>query len=510
MRRSLVWNSLAGAALSLAAPCASATFAQQAVVGAVDAEQAARGKILFEREWAIKDPLTPQGDGVGPMRNANSCVACHFQGAVGGGGPNEKNVQLLTLSRKQDAALASSGGRSTRTPNASRPPLTLTDMNKRVDKLHSNFVTTAGLQTSIVFHRFGSGADYELWRDQFLGVPLWLVGPDRQKAIDKAYHKVTTQHVLELAKEHTQSVALLLSERNTPALFGAHLIDSISADAVRALAAEQTRWSNEISGKVPPAKNNDVGRFGWRGQTPTLKDFVLGACAIELGLSTPETAQLFDPRVPFSMAHVQQNPDLSAEQCFDLTAFCASLPAPQEQRPLEGRDAEFIAMGQAHFKAIGCEACHRQTVAHVVGIYSDLLLHDLGDELRDPVPGVGESLAPTYYGGDAFDIFASTAAPQSLNEWRTPPLWGVADSAPYMHDGRAANLEQAILAHGGEAAATVRRFQSLHRTSRTRLLAFLNSLRAPGVTIAAAGPPTPASGPRNPVSIPPMSRVSAF
>jgi hypothetical protein len=64
-------------------------------------------------------------------------------------------------------------------------------------------------------------------------------------------------------------------------------------------------------------------------------------------------------------------------------------------------------------------------------------------------------------------------------EWRTPPLWGVASSAPYMHDGRAATLVEAIALHGGEAKATTDRFLSLPTTQRLALLEFLSCLRAP-------------------------------
>ena len=71
-------------------------------------------------------------------------------------------------------------------------------------------------------------------------------------------------------------------------------------------------------------------------------------------------------------------------------------------------------------------------------------------------------------------------------EWRTPPLWGVADSAPYLHDGRAETLEEAVLWHGGEATASRNRFYDLSRADKDRLLAFLSSLRAPKPTEQAA------------------------
>jgi CxxC motif-containing protein (DUF1111 family) len=70
-------------------------------------------------------------------------------------------------------------------------------------------------------------------------------------------------------------------------------------------------------------------------------------------------------------------------------------------------------------------------------------------------------------------------------EWRTPPLWGVRDSAPYLHDGRARSLEQAIAFHGGEAQLSANRFYRLKPEERTQVLTFLRSLVAPPATVAA-------------------------
>ena len=67
----------------------------------------------------------------------------------------------------------------------------------------------------------------------------------------------------------------------------------------------------------------------------------------------------------------------------------------------------------------------------------------------------------------------------SPSEWRTPPLWGVADSAPYLHDGRAATLAEAIKLHAGQAAPSANRFTGLSDVQQEELIAFLNTLQAP-------------------------------
>ena len=69
-------------------------------------------------------------------------------------------------------------------------------------------------------------------------------------------------------------------------------------------------------------------------------------------------------------------------------------------------------------------------------------------------------------------------------EWRTPRLWGVRDSAPYMHDGRAKTLEQAIAMHGGKAHPAAIRFFRLSHEDQTRVLSFLRTLVAPEATVA--------------------------
>ncbi|MFM9069591.1 MAG: di-heme oxidoredictase family protein [Planctomycetota bacterium] len=72
-----------------------------------------------------------------------------------------------------------------------------------------------------------------------------------------------------------------------------------------------------------------------------------------------------------------------------------------------------------------------------------------------------------------------TESPELRQKWKTPPLWGVRDSAPYMHDGRAATLDEAIRLHAGEAKQVTQAYKALSGLEREQLLAFLNTLAAP-------------------------------
>ena len=115
-----------------------------------------------------------------------------------------------------------------------------------------------------------------------------------------------------------------------------------------------------------------------------------------------------------------------------------------------------------------------------------MLLHDMGPKMHDPIPADFIDPGPTTtrisssYGGGTF--VTSTPSAESIaahQEWRTPPLWGVADSAPYLHDGRAESLAEAIAFHGGEAADSTAAYFQLGTEEQFMVLDFLESLRAP-------------------------------
>ena len=89
-----------------------------------------------------------------------------------------------------------------------------------------------------------------------------------------------------------------------------------------------------------------------------------------------------------------------------------------------------------------------------------------------PTPAIAVPAAPAA-------IKRPTTGPASRFEWRTPPLWGFRDSGPYLHDGRADTLEQAVALHDGEAAAIAQRFFALGARERRQVEAFLKSLTAP-------------------------------
>ena len=402
---------------------------------AVDREMAKSGEELFNHTWQIKDALSPDGDGLGPVFNARSCVACHNQGGPGGGGDVEHNVTTYVIQvggQKGDPVEQREGVIHTHA----------TEEQYRETLAHLDPVLPPISQVSL----------------QFL----------QQVDKEPGGRLVMRSGMLRGAvPSHIQ-----LSQRNTPALFGSNLIDSIPERVILANErAQRVQNGKGTMGRVHRLPDGRVGRFGWKGQTAHLAEFVQAACANELGLGNPGKEQ------PVSLADPNYRPgglDLTQQQCDQLTAFVASLKRPEERLPAETGLRFQAQSGKALFSAIGCADCHQPNLGSVEGIYSDLLLHRMGESLVGAGRGYNAEPAPAKT--------EPTRPPESgplAEEWRTPPLWGVADSAPYLHDGRAATLEAAIELHDGQAAAAAEHFRSLEPVRRTQLLAFLRTLRAP-------------------------------
>ena len=428
------------------------------------------GRQLFEHKWVPNDPLTPGGDGLGPLHNADSCVACHHLGATGGAGAGKHNVELMTLV----------SGVSARKRNV---------LQEKAGKMHPAFAADNGAAATVMLHKFGTDPGYERWRLSVLGIKLPAhTSAEKAAQVRRAAADRDSSAPPVATVPRTVGLPLLISRRNTTALFGAGLIDSIPEKVLLDLEKTQDDRSDDLRGRLSRTASGSVGRFGWRGQVGSLREFVVAACAMELGLQNEKNPQALDPLDP---KHRLKGNDLTQAQCDALAAYCASLPAPVRIEPASARDAEHASRGEKLFASSGCAACHVPNVGKVEGIYSDLLLHDMGEGLSDPIPAnpeKGTAMTVTevigggssaYGGGGSLVESLSPAALALRREWRTPPLWGLRDSAPYLHDGRARTLSEAITAHGGEAESSTQKFRGLDFVARSDLLDFLNTLAAP-------------------------------
>ena len=365
-----------------------------------DAKTIAQGRTLFEREWQPGDSRSHGGDGLGPVYNDSSCVACHNSGGTGGAGSNGKNVDIITATPNRQAsvvqetvqhpvldsvvkALRSLVGIDKPAPAQAPAPAAAPAKPARpkVDttalvKAHPGFRTAR----SIVLHQFGTEDKYEQWRQTFVGVP---VPPPLQSTTANA-SMIAVQMTALFNDQPIQNqigpFTLTRSQRNPTALFGAGLIDSIPESEIEAAARAEHPGFPQIAGRVSRLKDKRIGRFGWKAQTASLSDFVLTACAVELGLEVPAHHQAGSPQHPDALP---KGLDLNTQECDSLIAYVANLPRPVQRKPETDREAAEVRSGQALFAKTGCASCHVARLGKVDGIYSDLLLHDLGPGLGD-------------------------------------------------------------------------------------------------------------------------------
>jgi Leucine-rich repeat (LRR) protein len=224
-------------------------------------------------------------------------------------------------------------------------------------------------------------------------------------------------------------------------------------------------------GRVRVLPDGRVGKFGWKAQVATLREFVARACATELGLGNPLMEQdrpLGKPEYP------SVKRDLDGEQFAALVAYVDSLPRPRETLPTDVNKRAQAVHGKQLFVAIGCATCHTPDLGGLKGVYSDFLLYVL-EPPGSPEGGFYQDTAQELPPG-LLPLPEGHALPE---EWKTPPLWGVADSAPYFHDGKSPTLADAILRHGGEAASVTRGYQRLSHEEQEAIIVFLKTLTAP-------------------------------
>jgi CxxC motif-containing protein (DUF1111 family) len=273
----------------------------------------------------------------------------------------------------------------------------------------------------------------------------------------------------------------LMSPRVAPPMIGMGLLELVPEADIVARADPDDRDGDGIRGQARRVWSKSegremLGRFGWKAGAATVADQTADAFANDIGLSTPLVkASAGDCTAAQSACRNAPNGDDSGEgvevpaTMFDLTVFYArNLGVPARVKAADKQ----VLRGRAVFAQTGCAACH--TPRHVttkhpdrpeqssqtIWPYTDLLLHDMGEGLADHRP-------------------EGTASGRA---WRTPPLWGlgltrtVSDHTLLLHDGRARNVTEAILWHGGEAQGARDRFAKLSVAERAALVAFLASL----------------------------------
>ncbi|MCK7597745.1 discoidin domain-containing protein [Microbulbifer sp. CAU 1566] len=293
---------------------------------------------------------------------------------------------------------------------------------------------------------------------------------------DGAAYTLQEPHYTVVASDAAGGAAPFISPRMPQSITGLGLLEAVPESEILAWKDPDDANGDGISGRAnvvdsPSAGERQIGRFGWKATSSSLLDFTAEALSADIGVTT---SVLPSPACGAEQTACQQNSgqgvELSDLRLQEMVVYLQALGAPS-RRPDEVNQPAVIA-GQQHFSNLGCVACHRPSMdtgyrhdlpelrGNTIRPYTDLLLHDMGEELADSL----------------------TASPALNREWRTPPLWGlgmleaVSGHTSLLHDGRARSIEEAILWHGGEAANSQAGYRALAAGQRAELIAFLRSL----------------------------------
>ena len=413
------------------------------------------GNGLFKKLWASSPSSTRASDGLGPLYNARSCQGCHLKD--GRGRPPRPGDEAVSLFLR-----------------LSIPPQTEDQRQALADKdiLSVPEPTYGGQFQAFAVPGLSGEGRFDIETEEIL-VPL---NGGETAVLQKPVYKIRD---LGFGEMHPET---LISPRVAPPMIGLGLIQAIHPGDLEALADLDDLDGDGISGKLsqvrdPQTGDLTIGRFGWKASNPTIRAQTAGAFAGDIGISTPDKPDHYGDCTVSQVAcrslpHGEQA-DLGSTEApdpvMDLVTFYSENLAVPARRAVEDRQ---VLKGKQVFYESGCAACHQpkfvtsrnaDNPAHgfqLIWPYSDFLLHDMGEGLADDRP-VGDATG---------------------REWRTPPLWGIGltetvnNHTRFLHDGRARNLLEAVLWHGGEAAQARDAVVALSPADRRSLVRFLESL----------------------------------
>ena len=422
------------------------------------------GNGFFRRLWVSAPASTRSADGLGPLFNARSCQRCHLKD--GRGHPPKANWP--------DDSAVSMFLRLSIPPQTDAQKKLLADLRAPVIA-EPTYGTQ--LQDFAVQGIDPEGRMHITYTEQPVSLSDGTVVNLRRPAYtvtDLAYGPL-----------HPQA---MISPRVATPMIGLGLLEMIDEADIIAGADPDDADGDGISGRVQRAWDREagkdaLGRFGWKAGDPTVRQQSGHAFAGDIGISNPvvrahwgdcTAAQAACRTAPDGGTTPDaDNPTAdgmeASEKILALVTFYARNLAVPKRRDVD--DPQVLA-GKKVFYDSGCAACHRPKFVtrtdparpehshQLIWPYTDMLLHDMGAGLADHRP---EGMADG-------------------REWRTPPLWGigltetVSGHTFFLHDGRARDLLEAILWHGGEAEAAKETVRNLPKKEREALLAFLNSL----------------------------------
>lgn len=433
------------------------------------------GKALANQPWVKAPATTNARDGLGPIYNARSCLACHIKGGKGFIPADNKTPLTSTLVRLSIL-----------------PEFSTLDAVEKTKKLkgsgnipHPVYGDQIQSQSISLAHQLRHSQKPEALKHDVS--PEAYIHINWKEKIFTYPDQHPDQHKIRLRAPELDFKYLgygdldqgtVFSLRVAPMIHGMGLISLISDEDIIALSDENDSNQDGISGRPNrvwnvETKQTELGRFGLKANKPTLEMIVAGAFANDLGITNSlESNQPCTDLQPTCLGMPNGNDEEDVELPDHLLKLVVNFNrnlAPVKRRKPNNQE---VLAGRDLFYQSGCHQCHNPSFTtqessefphlskQVIWPYSDFLLHDMGPDLAD-----GRS-----------DFLATG------NEWRTPPLWGIGllsqvnGMSTLLHDGRARTVEEAIVWHGGEAEPAKNRFIHLAKEDRDRLIQFVNSL----------------------------------
>lgn len=397
------------------------------------------GNSFFRQNWVMAPASTTARDGVGPFFNAISCSSCHFKDGRGRAPLMDGETGHGLLLRLSIAGVDANGG------NLPDP------------------IYGGQLQDGAILGQTLEGKIAIVYQ------PITEIFADGTTVIlQKPSYQITNLGFGALSSN------LQISPRVANQIIGMGLLEAIPESTLVRFVDEDDSNQDGISGRLNyvydlASNSTKIGRFGWKANQPNVRQQVAGAFLGDMGITT----SLFpNENAPFgvnlSLIPNGGTPEISDVNFERVVLYSRTLAVPARRDYAE----QNVLKGKKTFNTIGCSSCHFSKIQtgnthpivalrnQTIRPYTDLLLHDMGPDLADNTPD-----------------FLATGS-----EWRTQPLWGIGliqtvnGHTNLLHDGRAKNVTEAILWHGGEAKSAKDKFKKLTAQERTDLLTFINSL----------------------------------
>ena len=390
------------------------------------------GDLVFNQSFVTAP--SPIHSGLGPIFKNTSCINCHHNDGIGL--PTAGDLQSSLLMRISLPGTDAHGG-----------PVPVPGYGTQLqDKAVFGKVPECKVNIDYTYQTF-SFADGETYE---LRAPTYT--------LTNLYTPISGNY--------------MLSPRLAPPMFGLGLLEAVPESEIVALADPNDANGDGIKGKVnyvwdPATNSRQMGRFGWKANTASIKTQVAGAFNQDMGI----TSSVFPVESSFGQSQydgLKDDPELPDSLLNAVKFYAQTLGVPARRNTTDPT----IKRGLQLFILAKCINCHKQTLTtginvafpslsnQVIHPYTDMLLHDMGPGLADNRP----------------DFLASGS------EWRTAALWGVGlfqtvnNPGYYLHDGRARTLTEAIMWHAGEAGQSSAYFSNLNKADRDAVLKFLGSL----------------------------------